>query len=410
MNKKETNFLNSKLTELVDNGIITDVQFIAAQKHFGTKKESKSLSTVFGAIGIFLIALSIITLFAMNWNNIAKGIKVVISFIPIAITAYMLHEYMNKGNKKLQLYTSIFAPVSILATNSLIAQIFHIQTEIYELFFTSLLMFLPIAFILFNKLSVLVYSVGTVIYSLVAINSYTAESEALLKTFILALPIIIANFINYKKDKNDDRNILMWITNVILVTLFISHKEWLNPESILMYLYMIYFLTKTLFDKNNILNKVLSFAFMFYMLLSCTTAEMLEFTEDLVIHVDTLLFAALAGVFIYLSDAYKNPKEYFVFAFIALAQFTGLQAELLFILVNLIVICLGIYKIVIGNQMNSYPEIKQGVALLLLIIMFRFVSADLSFGVKSIIFLIAGTCFLLSGKVIKKKIGGNKND
>ena len=40
MNKKETIFLNSKLTELVDNGIITDVQFIAAQKHFGTKKES----------------------------------------------------------------------------------------------------------------------------------------------------------------------------------------------------------------------------------------------------------------------------------------------------------------------------------------------------------------------------------
>ncbi len=410
MNKKETNFLNSKLTELVDNGIITDVQFIAAQKHFGTKKESKSLSTVFGAIGIFLIALSIITLFAMNWNNIAKGIKVIISFIPIAITAYMLHEYMHKGNKKLQLYTSIFAPVSILATNSLIAQIFHIQTEIYELFFTSLLMFLPIAFILFNKLSVIVYSVGTVIYSLVAINSYTAESEALLKTFILALPILIANFINYRKDKNDDRNILMWITNVILVTLFISHKEWINPESILMYLYMLYFLTQTLFDKNNPLNKVLSFAFMFYMLLSCTSAEMLEFTEELVIHIDTLLFAALAGVFVYLSEAYKNPKEYFVFAFIALAQFSGIQAELLFVLVNLIAICLGIYKIVIGNQMNSYPEIKQGVSLVLLIIMFRFISAELSFGVKSVLFLIAGTCFLLSGKVIKKKIGGNKND
>ncbi len=410
MNKKETTFLNSKLTELVDNGIINDVQFIAAQKYFGTKKESKSLSTVFGAIGIFLIALSIITLFAMNWNNIAKGLKVIISFVPLAITGYMLHKYMHKGNKKLQLYTSIFAPVSIIATNSLIAQIFHIQTEIYELFFTSLLMFLPIAFILFNKISVLVYSVGTVIYSLVAINSYTAEGEALLKTFILAIPILVANFINYKKDKNDDRNILMWITNVILATLFITHKEWINPESILMYLYMLYFLTQTLFDKNNSLNKVLSFAFMFYMLLSCTSAELLEFTEDLVIHVDTLLFAALSGVFIYLSEAYKNPKEYFVFAFIALAQFSGIQAEFLFVLVNLIAICLGIYKIVIGNQMNSYPEIKQGVSLVLLIIMFRFISAELSFGVKSVLFLIAGTCFLLSGKVIKKKIGGNKND
>ena len=93
-----------------------------------------------------------------------------------------------------------------------------------------------------------------------------------------------------------------------------------------------------------------------------------------------------------------------------MAQFTGLQAEFLFVLVNLIAISLGIYKIVIGNQKNSYPEIKQGVSLVLLIIMFRFISAELSFGIKSILFLIAGTCFLLSGKVIKKKIGGNKND
>ncbi len=410
MNKKDLKFLNSKLLELVDNDIISAAQCDAAQSYFVGKKDNKSLPTIFAALGVFLIALATITLFAMNWNDIAKPIKVIIAFIPITITGVLLHKYLVTDNKKMQLYTSIFAPVSILATNSLISQIFHIQTEIFELFFTSLLMFMPIAFILFNKLAISVYCCGTAFYSMIAISAYGTEGEALLRSFILALPIIVSNFLLYTKDKEDHRNILMWVTNVFLVSLLIFYKELISPESILIYFYMIYFLTQMLFSRKNILNQAINFIFMCYLLLSCTTAEMLEFAEEIAPQIDTLILTALTGLFIYLSNAYKHPKEYFIFIFIMLTQFTGLPKEVLFILVNLLVLSLGIYKIFIGNKNGLQKEIKQGLSLVLLLIAFRFVSSDLSFGTKSIIFLLAGIAFLFGGKVIKKRIGGNVND
>lgn len=410
MNKKDFKFLNSKLLELVDNDIITDQQCVTAQNYFAIKKENKSLSTIFAALGVFLIALSIITLFAMNWDSIGKTLKVIIAFVPITITGVLLYKYLRTDNKKLQLYTSIFAPVSILATNSLLSQIFHMQTEIFELFFTSLLMFMPIAFILFNKLALIVYCCGTAFYSMIAIEAYGSEGEALLRCFILTLPILISNLLLYRKDKEDHRNILMWITNVFLVSLLVFYKELISPESILMYFYMLYFLTQMLFSRNNPLNKVLSFGFIYYLLLSCTTAELLEFAEEITPQIDTLLITALTGIFIYFSDAYKHPKEYFIFIFMMLVQFTGFPKEILFVLVNLLALSLGIYKIVIGNQKGYHKEIKQGLALVLLLIAFRFVSADLSFGTKSIIFLLAGIAFLFGGKIIKKRIGGNTND
>lgn len=410
MNKKDYKFLNNRLSELVDNNIISKEQLEQSQNYFSSRQSNKNMSTIFGAIGIFLIALSIITLFAMNWYTIPKTLKVMISFIPITVASVMLFKYMQKEDKKLQLYTSIFSPVAIIATNSLISQIFHIQTEVFELFFTSLLMFMPIAFILRNFMAILVYGTGTVIYALTAIESYGSETEALLKIFLIALPLVIFNVLNYIKHKEDKTNVLAWIVNAILLTLFLSYKEILHEESILMYLYMLYFATLTLFTKENILSKILSFAFLGYLLISCTTAEMLEFTEDLTIYEDTFLIAILSGIFIYISKAYKEPKEYFTFAFIMLAQFTNLSSEILFVIANLITITFGIYRIILGNEKGLPSETKKGLAIILIVIMFRFVSSDLSFGTKSTLFLIAGIIFMLSGKFINKKIGGTKND
>ena len=110
------------------------------------------------------------------------------------------------------------------------------------------------------------------------------------------------------------------------------------------------------------------------------------------------------------NDGFRGVKWSDLFIFITLVQFIGLEAELLFIIANLIALSLGIYKIILGNKKGLYKEIKQGLALILLLAIFRFVSSDLSFGTKSIIFLLAGISFLLSGKFAKKRIGGNAND
>mgnify|MGYP003288933686 CR=1 FL=1 len=410
MNKKDYKFLEDRLLELVSNDIISNEQYVNAKEYYHNKKENKSVSTIFGAIGIFLMALSIITLFAINWGNISKGIKVIISFIPLVITSIMLYICMAKSNKKMQLYTSIFAPIGIIATNSLIAQIFHIQTEIYELIFTSLIMFLPIAFILKNYISIIVYGIGTLIYAISVIDSSISENIALLKTFLISLPLIIYNIKNYISDREDGKNMVMWIINISLVTLFVFFKEIFRPDVFLIYLYMIYLITQTLFNKDNILNRILSLLFTGYLIISCITPFMVSYAEDIEFGFDTLLITILTAIFIYLSKSYKNPKEYFIFLFIFFLQYTRMDDELLFVFINIIAIAFGVYKIIMGNQKNSYKEIKKGVSVILLLILFRFVNSDISFMGKSIMFLIAGISFTIGANIMKKRIGGNQDE
>ena len=149
MNKKNQKFLERKLSELVEKNIISPDQFEYAKSYFASSKGSRrNIITILSAIGILLMTLSIITLFAMNWTDIPKEIKVVVSFLPLVLSAIMLFFTMKNEDKKLGLYTSIVSPITIIATNSLLSQVFHIQTEIYEMFFGCMVMFLPIAFIL----------------------------------------------------------------------------------------------------------------------------------------------------------------------------------------------------------------------------------------------------------------------
>ena len=410
MNKKNYKFLEDRLIELVEHNIISNQQYENAKDYYNNRTNSKSIATIFGAIGVFLMALSIITIFAINWGDISKGIKVIISFIPLIITSIMLYKCMKDDNKKMKIYTSIFSPIAIVATNSLISQIFHIQIEIYELIFISLIMFCPIAFILRNYISIIVYGVGTIIYSFTAIGYGVSENITLLKIFIIALPLIIYNVKNYISNKNDGKNIIMWIVNISLVTLFVFYKEIFSENVILLYLYLVYFITQTLFEKDNDLNRMLSLLFIGYLLISCTTPFMVSYAEEIEFGFDTLIITILIGVFIYLSKAYENPKEYFVFLFMFFLQYTRMDSDVLFVFINIIAIAFGVYKIICGNKKNSYKEIKEGIAVILLLILFRFVNADISFTGKSIMFLISGAGFMIGSKAMKKRIGGEKDE
>lgn len=411
MNKKEQKFLNSKMNELVKNDIISEDTFDKAIQYFNNQvKPAKSIVTILTGIGIFLMALSMITLFAINWDNIAKSGKVIISFLPIIGVAIMMLFYMKKEDKKLGIYTAVFAPVAIIATNSLINQVFHMQTEVYELFFTSLMMFLPIAFILRNYLSMLVYGVGTVIYSLSATGGWSTEWQALLSVFVLALPLIIFNVVNYLRNKDDKKNVLMWTCNTVLVTLLLFTKEILDPQIIFIYSYLMYLLTKILFKEENFLNKVFKVYLVGFMLIGCIASGIFEFASEMELGLEALIFAILTGVAVFVSKTYKDIKEMAVLVFIAMIQYTCLDEMTLFILTNLLVAAVGIYKIVIGNRERDYKETKQGIAIILLLIAYRFLLSELDFATKSVLFLITGAAFLIGANRVKKGIGGDDNE
>lgn len=411
MKKKDRNFLDDKMIELVDKNIISREQYNTAMDYFNNvPQDTKSVSNIFWGIGTLLIALSIITLFAINWNYIPKEIKVIISFVPIVITSIMLYFTMKNNNKSLKICTGIFAPISILATNALVTQVFHIQTQIYEMLFISLIMFLPIVLIIRNYITIVVYGIGTIIYAFSAMDSDLAESLILVNVLITACPLIIYNIINYIKNKDDSKNYAMWIVNIILITLFSLRFELIRWDSIIVYIYMLYMLTLILFSKDKKMSKILSFILTACILVSCISPVFLSYVDELKIGIDTVVLLVLTGVFFYLSKEYKNINQYFTLIFVLLVQFSKFDASILCIIINILVIIYGINKIIIGNKNNMKKEIKQGTTLIILPILFRFMSSDLSFGTKSIIFLIAGVGFMIGAKLINNKNNGREGE
>ena len=331
MKKKQYNFLEKKLTELSQNEIISVEQCSNAKDYFLKQtKADKSLITIFMSLGFLLVSLGVITLFAINWDQLAKGMKVLVSFLPLVVTAIMLFYTMKKDDEKLKVYTSIVAPISILATNSLISQIFHIQSETYELFFTSLLMFMPITFILRNYLSILVYSVGTITYALAASGSM---AFSIATTGLISLPLFVYAFINYINNKHDVKNTLMWSAIVCIFTLLLARIEFISGEAIIIYFYLIYLMTRKLFNKECMLNKLLKLVFVIIALIACISSDTVLYVEKMSFGIDAILFTFLSAVFICLTKVYKEPKEWFIFIYICLIQYLGiLKNEVLFIL------------------------------------------------------------------------------
>ena len=92
-------------------------------------------------------------------------------------------------------------------------------------------------------------------------------------------------------------------------------------------------------------------------------------------------------------------------------QYLGaLENEILFILINILALVWGIYKIAIGNKNCQYKESKQGLAIILYLIFIRFMNADLTFAMKSVIFLLSGVGFMTTANIMKKRIGGSENE
>ncbi len=408
MNKEKFNFLIGKVEELTKEDIISYDQGERAKSYFSnSKKESASIVTIFTAIGILLVALSMITIFAFNWDNLSREIKVILAFIPLVITAVMLYITMKKDTSKLKTYTSIFAPIAIVATNSLVSQIFHIQTEIFEMMFFCIIMFLPIATILRNTTSIVVYGIFATLYTISIYNI----PENIIYSVILALPLIGYNVYNYINNRLDKKNIIMWVINLFIVTILLFNQSGqitlLRPEVIIIYIYTVYLMTKKLFGDKNILTELFNICLIGTFLILSISEYFVSFAEELKFGLDTLILSLGVAALIYNLKMYKNIRDMILFAGIFLLQYTRMESEILFVLVNLLLIVLGIYYIILGNKKRSHGTSIGGVAIILFLILVRFMNSDMDFIQKSMMFLATGVVFIVIANITKKKLGGN---
>jgi hypothetical protein len=254
-----------------------------------------------------------------------------------------------------------------------------------------------------------VYAVGVVIYAFCAVEEMY-ELPALLTILLLALPMVIFNCINYIKKKEDKRNTLLWVANVILISLLFFCEEIVRPEASVIYVYLIYVLSLCLFKRETLLNRMIAVCFGAFLLISCIGEDFVSYAEDITFGWDIFILTAVTVAAVYLSKLYKTPKEYIFIGQIILLQFLKLPAEFLFYAMNFLALIWGITKIISGNKEGEIKRLKQGVAIILYLIFIRFMNADIGFMEKSVIFLISGIGFIVGARLLEKKLGGKKDE
>jgi uncharacterized membrane protein len=141
-----------ELEKLRDESIITEEQFqeICSRLQNSKDKNRDLLVNVLIGIGIFLVALGIISLFAYNWDNIPNIARVLIGLIPTFISIGLLYKYMDKKQTFYNVMVNVFSPFAFIATNAIISQTYHTQSTVFKIVIISLIMYIPI-FILTKK-------------------------------------------------------------------------------------------------------------------------------------------------------------------------------------------------------------------------------------------------------------------
>jgi|GEM_PF-5910922 len=422
---KSDKFYLSRLQPLIENGELTDAQAKKVLEAFAKEeKKNTTASTVMIALGIFLISAALITIIGVNFNSISITLRVALCFVPITITAILIILYiLGRQDNAFVLYTSIFAPISIMATNIFAAQIYQVYINTDTLILICTLVYLPIALLLKNSVSAIFFSIASVTITIYQITVFNPSLPSLINACLIFLPMLILTawfiytYIAEKKSVNSQIlfTAVIIILPFLLITIpFFNHNPQHITGTLWLYILSTYFLTLKLYE-NHILTKIMNFLLLGVILFSTAHAEMTlliisrgYYDEmNLLPIIFTVISIGLA--LLILKKLKIQDWTYLLFAVIITTffyisfMFEFGMVFILFILFNLIVVSLGVGYIITGYSEGSFKKSIWGILFILYIVVCRFISSQLDFGVKSVLFIAVGIAFIIAAIFIRKK-------
>lgn len=136
--------LSEALPELLREGLLSEAQVARIRSHYAAHQEAAPPRTLllFGILGALLIGMGIMLVVAHNWDQLARGTRTVLAFLPMAIGQGLVIYALRKKphHAPWREGTSVFLYLAVGACMALVAQIHHLPGELEEyLFMWSLL-------------------------------------------------------------------------------------------------------------------------------------------------------------------------------------------------------------------------------------------------------------------------------
>jgi uncharacterized membrane protein len=178
---------------LVASGAITANNARAIELHYGSLESRSNFGFILlAAIGSALIGAGIILLVAHNWDELSRGTRSAIAFMPLLL-AQGLGVFVLMRRSESQPWresVAIFDIAAVGAAISLISQTYQIQGTIADFICLWLLLSIPIVYLFQTNFGAVAYIIGTVAWVFAHSFSWFLQSPNLNLFWLLLLLII----------------------------------------------------------------------------------------------------------------------------------------------------------------------------------------------------------------------------
>lgn len=422
-------WLHKEIPQWKQEGIIDEATSNKLEERYqhqlSSQEKGNTFLVVFGTIASLLIGTGIISLFATNWDFFNQTQKVIVSFIPLVISASLyLFTYLKKGDSMAwKESVSILVMLSFGASLGLISQVYHISGDLGQFLTVWLLSSVPLIYLYRSYAVFLIYVVFATVLLFVDWRNFDLVRVYLIP--LLALPFY---YLQLKHERLHNKTFVSsWLLPLAYGLMVLAKSMYEGSIAFLMivaFSFFLYLLGQVIYSKENHVFKtpLKIYAYLVVIILAyCYT--FVDLTESIVggwelkrdileLHLhDQVKLVVFVGLGILLlvkcikQGIHVNPFLAVtpLLFFLPLVVTRG-EEMLITVIFCVYLFALGIYLIAQGVNNKSMLHLNVGMLVVCAMILSKFFEVDVSLTVKGIVSIVMGMCFLATNVVLSKNL------
>src|SRR5438270_10493653 len=166
-NRRAVRWLRGQLPELVAAGAISSENARAIERHYGSIETRTNFGfVILATLGAALVGAGIILIIAHNWDDLSRGTRTVIAFLPLLLAQVFVAFVLMRRNESRpwREAVAVFDVAAVATAISLISQTYQVQGSFDAFMRVWLLLSIPIVYVLRTTLGAILYVPGTVVW------------------------------------------------------------------------------------------------------------------------------------------------------------------------------------------------------------------------------------------------------
>lgn len=425
--------LQKDIDILIEANVISEEAGINIKNYYLQKNggQPNRLMLIFGILGAILVGLGIVLIVAHNWDQLSKGVKSILAFLPVVLgqvwCAYAL--FMKANQPVWRESGSAFLFFAMGACIALIGQIYHIPGDLSSFLLTWLLLCLPLVYLLPSSTAAVLYILGITYYG--GVTGYELFNNTPAYSFWVLLLLILPYYIwlRYHKASSNALNILHVLVPlsiiIILGTLVQENPEWLVLAYMSLFgLFYNLGMSKLMVypEKPNFYRGIASagsLLLLFVLSFDLFWVELAQNHQSLNVVLQapefwgSIILTFLGLLMAFWNQSKRHVKHFEPFAWLFIAFFLvfllGLVEAGSYVLTNLLIVGLGIWTIQNGAKKDHLGIMNFGLTIITILIICRFFDTNLSFIARGTLFLMVGCGFFLTNYFVLSNRKKNEN-